>query len=61
MIFGTKASDFRVTVWCEHCGQDNHLENRKTEGQAVFLICIRCETPIQGICSALSPRMARHA
>lgn len=61
MIFGAKPSDFRVTVWCEHCGQDNHLENRQTEGKRVTLICSKCETEISAICSALTPRMARHA
>ena len=61
MIFGTKPSDFRVTVWCEHCGRSNRLANRKIEGQRVELVCIGCEVSISAICSALTPRLARNA
>ncbi len=61
MIFGTKPSDFRVTVWCEHCGHANRLRDRKIDGQPVNLICHGCEVPIKAICSMLTPRMARNA
>ena len=51
---------YRVTAWCMECGQDNLLAQPYPAGAVIYLVCIRCETPITVTVEIPEPAKVTH-
>jgi hypothetical protein len=49
----------RVTITCEDCGERHRLERRISEPGPIWIVCHKCELPLQAVLDGpISPEAA---